>query len=155
MHHYLMYSVFIVLLLVSLECFGCNCGDSGPLASTDPFDALGPWHQRHLDCGIPPFAYRLPQNAQEKIHSIWLNYKAGDECEKEQEQTRAVIMEIPEETRVQLFKGVCGPGFLKNESNDIRASFMDVWFDDDLSIEQKQIEFRKLAQHMLKNDESV
>jgi hypothetical protein len=54
-------------------------------------------HQRHLDCGIPPFAYRLPQDAQAKIHAIWVKYQAGDECEDEQEQTRAVITAIPEE----------------------------------------------------------
>uniref|UniRef100_A0A915MCZ1 Uncharacterized protein n=1 Tax=Meloidogyne javanica TaxID=6303 RepID=A0A915MCZ1_MELJA len=155
MNIHLIFSSFILLILVPSKSLGCNCGDSGPLSSTDPFDALGPWHQRHLDCGIPPFAYRLPQDAQAKIHAIWVNYQAGDECEQEQEQTRAIIMAIPEETRMQLFKGVCGPGFLKNESDEVRDRFMHVWFNDDMTIEQKQTEFRKLAQELLKNEESI
>ena len=56
---------------------------------------------------------------------------------------------------MQLFKGVCGPGFLKNESDEVRDRFMHVWFNDDMTIEQKQTEFRKLAQELLKNEESV
>jgi hypothetical protein len=90
-------SILVLLFLLFSPNLACNCGDTGPLPSTDPFDPLGPWHQRHLDCGIPPFAYRLPQEAQAKIHSIWVKYQAGDECEEEQEQTRAIIMGIPEE----------------------------------------------------------
>jgi hypothetical protein len=50
-----------------------------------------------LDCGIPPFAYRLPQDAQDKIHTIWLNYQIGDDCEEEQAQTRAALAAIPPE----------------------------------------------------------
>jgi hypothetical protein len=94
-----MFLASILALFVSVFPLNlaCNCGDTGPLPSTDPFDPLGPWHQRHLDCGIPPFAYRLPQEAQAKIHAIWVKYQAGDECEEEQDQTRAIIMAIPEE----------------------------------------------------------
>ena len=53
---------------------------------------------------------------------------------------------------MQLFKGVCGPGFLKNESDEVRDKFRQAWFNEELSIEQKQSEFRKLAQELLKGD---
>jgi hypothetical protein len=53
---------------------------------------------------------------------------------------------------MQLFKGVCGPGFLKNESDDVRDRFRQVWFNEELNIEAKQTEFRKLSQELLKGD---
>lgn len=63
--------------------------------------------------------------------------------------TNEVIRSIPEETRMQAFKGMCGPGFLKNESNDVRQEFQKLWFDENLSIEQKQTEFKRLAAQKL------
>jgi len=135
--------IVTVLYLCYLSiAIACNCGTYVP---QDPFDPLGPWHQRHLDCGIPTFAYRLPQDSQAKIHAIWLKYEPGDECEEEQDSTRKVILDIPDDVRFTAFKGMCGPGFLKNESGAIRDEFQKVWFDETLSIEQKQVEFRKMA----------
>lgn len=69
----LLTSMFASFLVGVLSC-GC-----GPQLPQDPFDPLGAWHQRHIECGIPPFAYRLPQDAQSKIHSIWIKYEAGDD----------------------------------------------------------------------------
>ncbi|KAI1711975.1 OV39 antigen [Ditylenchus destructor] len=141
-----------LLLFSSIICAtiavitSCNCG---PKLPQDPFDPLGDWHQRHLECGIPPFAYRLPQDAQSKIHAIWIKYEAGDDCEEQLDATNEVIRSIPEETRMQAFKGMCGPGFLKNESNDVRQEFQKLWFDENLSIEQKQTEFKRLAAQKL------
>jgi len=140
--------IFIFCSLFS-TIFACGCEVALP---QDPFDALGPWHQRHLDCGIPPFAYRLPQDAQAKIHGIWIKYEAGEDCEEEQDQTRAVIMSIPDEVRYQIFKGVCGPGFLKNESDITKDAFRKIWFDENLSIEQKQTEFKKFGASVLSGE---
>jgi hypothetical protein len=53
---------------------------------------------------------------------------------------------------MQLFKGVCGPGFVKNESDEVRDKFRQVWFNEELNIEAKQSEFRKLAQELLKGE---
>uniref|UniRef100_A0A914HIU4 Uncharacterized protein n=1 Tax=Globodera rostochiensis TaxID=31243 RepID=A0A914HIU4_GLORO len=139
---------FSILFSAALACDG----GGGPSLPSDPFDPLGPWHQRHLDCGIPPFAYRLPSDAQAKIHAIWVKYQPGDECDDEQEATRAVISAIPEEVRMQIFKGVCGPGFLKNESGEAVEKFRHVWFNDELNVEQKQTEFRKIAKELLKGE---
>lgn len=141
-----MFLLFVAFLALCSAAFACNCEVNLPL---DPFDALGPWHQRHLDCGIPPFAYRLPQDAQAKIHSIWIKYEPGEDCEEEQEQTRAIIMNIPEEVRFSIFKGVCGPGFLKNETDTNKDAFKKLWFDENLTIEQKRTEFKKLAESVL------
>ena len=92
-----------------------------------------------------PIAYRLPQEAQSKIHAIWIKYEAGDDCEEEQIATQNVIMSIPDEARHAAFKGMCGPGFLKNESEAVRDAFHGVWFNDELGVDEKEVEFRKLA----------
>lgn len=57
-----------------------------------------------------------------------------------------------DQVRMQLFKGVCGPGFLKNESDEVKDKFREIWFNEELGIEQKQAEFRKQAQELLKGD---
>uniref|UniRef100_A0A915D8A8 Uncharacterized protein n=1 Tax=Ditylenchus dipsaci TaxID=166011 RepID=A0A915D8A8_9BILA len=137
------FNVLLFTLLSTVTvAYSCNCGSPLP---QDPFDPLGVWHQRHLDCGIPPFAYRLPQDAQAKIHAIWIKYEAGDDCEEEQDATREVIMGMTDDARMAAFKGVCGPGFLKNESSSVRDEFHKVWFDESLSIDQKEAEFKRLA----------
>lgn len=59
---------------------------------------------------------------------------------------------IPEQDRIQAFKGMCGPGFLKNESNEVREEFQKVWFDENLSIDQKQAEFKRIAALRLKGN---
>ncbi|KAL3116775.1 hypothetical protein niasHT_004276 [Heterodera trifolii] len=149
MSSHLLFSFLAFCSLLISIIFACG---GGPALPADPFDPLGPWHQRHLDCGIPPFAYRLPSDAQAKIHAIWVKYQPGDECDDEQEATRAVISAIPEEVRMQTFKGVCGPGFLKNESGEVVDKIRHVWFNDELNVEQKQAEFRKIAKEMLKGE---
>lgn len=142
-----MYFVSLIAVLVSfiVGCFSCN-------PPQDPFDPLGPWHQRHLDCGIPPFAYRLPQDAQSKIHAIWVKYQAGDDCEEEQIATQNVIFSIPNEARRTVFKGMCGPGFLRNESSEVRDAFQNVWFNDELDVDTKEVQFKKLAEQHLKGN---
>lgn len=105
-----------------------------------------------MDCGIPPFAYRLPQDAQSKIYAIWIKYEAGDDCEEEQMATQNVIMNIPDKVRQVVFKGMCGPGFLRNESSEVRDAFYVVWFNENLDVDKKEIEFRKLAVQYLKEN---
>ncbi|KAI6242863.1 hypothetical protein M3Y99_00195000 [Aphelenchoides fujianensis] len=138
---------FTLLLLPALLS---ACG--GPTVSQDPYDPLGPWHQRHISCGHPAFAYRLPLDAQNKIREIWAHYEAGDECEKEKQATREVIQSIPEEVRMKVFKGMCGPSFLKDADQSVRSQFQAVWFNDNLSLEAKETEWKKLAYSLLTGD---
>lgn len=47
---------------------------------------------------------------------------------------------------MQTFKGMCGPGFLKNESGEVVEKFRPVWFSEQLSVEQKQMEVGHTSQ---------
>ncbi|CAD5215693.1 unnamed protein product [Bursaphelenchus xylophilus] len=139
-------SVKLVILL-TLPSVILACGGIEP--SQDPYDPLGKWHGRHMTCGHPVYMYRLPADAQEKIKQIWANYEAGDECDKENEATMQVVHSIPEEVRFKVFHGMCGPAFLKDASPAIRTQFQNIWFDDNLSLDEKESEFKKLAFSLL------
>ncbi|KAI6196801.1 hypothetical protein M3Y94_01152000 [Aphelenchoides besseyi] len=143
-------SLLAISTLIVLPTVIVACG--GPQVSQDPFDPLGPWHQRHITCGTPAFFHRLPLDAQAKIRDIWAHYEAGDECDKEKEATRQVIQSIPDEVRFSIFKGMCGPSFLKNADQAVRSQFQNVWFNDHLSLDEKEAEFKKLAYSLLTGD---
>lgn len=91
----------------------------------------------------------MPQEAQTKINSIWTKYENGNDCEEEQEATRNVVLSIPENIRYAAFKGICGPGFLVNESEDVRDKFIKVWNNEEMNIDEKENEFKKLAKQYL------
>uniref|UniRef100_A0A914Y4Z0 Uncharacterized protein n=1 Tax=Panagrolaimus superbus TaxID=310955 RepID=A0A914Y4Z0_9BILA len=118
----------------------------------DPFNPLGPWHKRTLHCGLPRFLHKLPEEIQEKIKAIWANYQDGEECFKEMKDTKDLISELPSEVRAQVFKGMCGPSFLKNASSTIRNEFKKVWFDPNLNIDEKELAFKRLAYSLLTGD---
>ncbi|CAD5211332.1 unnamed protein product [Bursaphelenchus okinawaensis] len=136
-----------ILLLLTIPSAILACGGIEP--SQDPYDPLGKWHGRHINCGHPAYMYRLPADAQEKIKQIWADYEAGDECDKRNEATMQVVHAIPEEVRFKVFHGMCGPAFLKDVSPAIRTQFQNVWFDDNMSIDEKESEFKKLAYSLL------
>ncbi|KAI6183542.1 hypothetical protein M3Y97_00499900 [Aphelenchoides bicaudatus] len=145
-----MKNCFVVFIAFALPLGLMACG--GVQVSQDPFDPLGDWHQRHLACGHPTFMYRLPLDAQEKIRQIWAHYAPGDECDKEKDETRQVIQSIPEEVRFKIFHGMCGPAFLKDATPAVRSQFQNAWFDDKLSLDEKETEFKKLAYSLLTGD---
>jgi len=118
----------------------------------DPFNPLGPWHKRTLHCGLPRFLHKLPEEYQEKIKAIWAEYQEGEECFKELKQTREVIHSLPSEARHKIFKGMCGPSFLKNASQTVRVEFKKVWFDPNLTIDEKELAFKRLAYSLLSGE---
>uniref|UniRef100_A0A914D3Z1 Uncharacterized protein n=1 Tax=Acrobeloides nanus TaxID=290746 RepID=A0A914D3Z1_9BILA len=134
----------VLLLPVLLNAF--------PHFGPDPFNPLGPWHKRTLHCGLPRFLHKLPEEIQEQIKKIWENYQEGEECFKEQKETRKILHEIPDEVRHRIFKGMCGPSFLRNASETIRTEFKKVWFDAKMTIEEKEVAFKKLAYSLLTGD---
>lgn len=102
-----------------------------------------------MNCGHPSYMYRLPAESQEKIRQIWAHYEAGDECEKESEATMQVIQAIPQEVRMKVFHGMCGPAFLKDVSPTVRTQFQNIWFDDNLILDEKEAQFKRLAFSLL------
>lgn len=98
--------------------------------------------------------HRLPLDVQGKIRAVWANYKDGDECLKQREETREIVQAIPDEQRHKIFHGMCGPAFLKDASNTVRNEFKRIWFDEKLTLDEKSSEFQKLAYSTL-NGEAV
>uniref|UniRef100_A0A7E4VTR9 SXP/RAL-2 family protein Ani s 5-like cation-binding domain-containing protein n=1 Tax=Panagrellus redivivus TaxID=6233 RepID=A0A7E4VTR9_PANRE len=118
----------------------------------DPFNPLGPWHKRTMHCGLPRFLHKLPTDLQEKVKAVWANYVEGEECFKEMKQTRELVHSLPSSVRHRVFKGMCGPSFLRNSSSTVRNEFKKVWFNANLTIDEKELAFKRLAYSLLSGD---
>lgn len=42
-------------------------------------------------CGLPPFVDDLPENEKKEIISVWKDYKQGDECVDERQETQEIV----------------------------------------------------------------
>ncbi|KAK6765994.1 hypothetical protein RB195_025731 [Necator americanus] len=137
-----------LLCLVTLPILGI----AYPPRLGDPFSPLGPWTNRGPPCGLPSFVEKLPEEAQEKVRSIWSNYKEGEDCMKEHKQTKEILHELPEEVRERVMGGKCGPSFLRNVSSTVRREFRAVWFDHRLPLEAKELTLKRLAYSLLSGE---
>ncbi|CAB3400223.1 unnamed protein product [Caenorhabditis bovis] len=138
----------LVSALIVLPCLAI----AFPPRHGDPFNPLGSWHRRGPPCGLPKFVDNLPEEAANKVRAIWANYKESDDCDKEHQQTRDIVRELPDEQREKVFAGKCGPTFLRNVSSTIRKEFRAVWFDHRLSLEDKELSLKKLAYSLLSGE---
>ncbi|EPB71369.1 hypothetical protein ANCCEY_09534 [Ancylostoma ceylanicum] len=112
--------------------------------------AAGGGHRRRgpSRCGLPSFTSRLPEDAQEKIKKIWENYEDGQGCDKEHQETKEVLDELPADVRNRAMRPK-GPSFLKGVSDEVRAQFDALWKDHSISRDEKPEKFKELAEKVL------
>uniref|UniRef100_A0A914ZVN8 OV39 antigen n=2 Tax=Parascaris univalens TaxID=6257 RepID=A0A914ZVN8_PARUN len=102
------------------------------------------WGKR---CGLPPFIAEMPAAEKQEVEAIWRDYKEGDDCEDRRERTKAVLDRLPPEIRDKIFHHI--PPFLRGASDEVRKQFKDLWKNRSITIEEKAIKFRELANKLL------
>uniref|UniRef100_A0A0R3S2D3 DUF148 domain-containing protein n=1 Tax=Elaeophora elaphi TaxID=1147741 RepID=A0A0R3S2D3_9BILA len=100
-----------------------------------------------VQCGLPPFVGDLPQSEKKEVLAIWKDYKSGEDCTDQRQETQEIIDSLPSDVRAAVFSRPAP--FLKDASFSVKKLFRDITHNTTLTHEEKKQELSKLAEQVL------
>ncbi|VDK80573.1 unnamed protein product, partial [Litomosoides sigmodontis] len=98
-------------------------------------------------CGLPPFVGDLPETERKEILAIWKDYKSGEDCIDQRQETQEIIDNLPSDARAIMFGRV--PAFLKDAPAPVKKMFRDIMHNKTLTHDEKKQELSALAEKVL------